>query len=348
MLQNYRIVLCFWMYLCVACFNCLNAQIIDTTCTGTNKGIYSVQNHPNSKFFWKIEGGEIVSGNGTNRIEVNWGNTPGVYPIEVVEKNVTGCFGDPVKSYVWLRGKEFKTYYPNAVCIYDTATLVASGGIKYLWNNGSTDSIIRIPILKDTTIKVIISDTTCKATIDTFTMPIKAILKPIADYEADTENVYLNQEFDLVYKGKKNDKLLWELEKATTKYRTTQRVNVIFNDTGNATIKLVVMNAMGCSDSSLRYFNVKDEHIYFPNAFTPNDDGLNDVFLPVTHGMKTYTLQIFNRIDQLIFTSNDTTIGWDGKLNGEPVQQDVYLYKCDAIGNSNRIYSNSGQIAILR
>lgn len=67
--------------------------------------------------------------------------------------------------------------------------------------------------------------------------------------------------------------------------------------------------------------------LFIPNAFTPNNDGKNDVFRPVLFNVSNYELFIFNRWGDLIFQTTDPEEGWDGTFNGNIVQFDVYTYK---------------------
>jgi len=69
-------------------------------------------------------------------------------------------------------------------------------------------------------------------------------------------------------------------------------------------------------------------YVYVPNAFTPNNDGENDVFLPVFAGpLDQYQLDIFDRWGERIHSSNDRYAGWDGSYNGTPSQLGVYVWK---------------------
>ena len=74
---------------------------------------------------------------------------------------------------------------------------------------------------------------------------------------------------------------------------------------------------------------MQDYYSYSPNIFTPNDDGINDVFEPqlLNIDMNSYTLFIFDRWGNTIFETNNYNQGWDGKYKGEFVIQDVYSYK---------------------
>ena len=66
-----------------------------------------------------------------------------------------------------------------------------------------------------------------------------------------------------------------------------------------------------------------------PTAFSPNDDQLNDLFLPQGEGVKDtdYSLQIFNRDGMVIFSEVDMNIPWDGTYHGEKVKEDVYIWR---------------------
>ena len=67
--------------------------------------------------------------------------------------------------------------------------------------------------------------------------------------------------------------------------------------------------------------------IYIPNAFSPNDDGRNDQFLPYPNCViGEYNMKIFNRWGKLVFESDDIDKGWDGKANGELLLSDVFVY----------------------
>lgn len=71
---------------------------------------------------------------------------------------------------------------------------------------------------------------------------------------------------------------------------------------------------------------------HLPNAFTPNNDEKNDFFVPFPYsGVEKIDLQIFNRWGNMIFTTQDPAIRWDGKIQGtnQPVSDGVYYYVCE-------------------
>ena len=67
--------------------------------------------------------------------------------------------------------------------------------------------------------------------------------------------------------------------------------------------------------------------VYVPNAFTPDNDGYNDIFIPISSDtLATYSLQIYNAYGELIFHTTDIEQGWDGGINYY-VPTGIYPYK---------------------
>lgn len=110
------------------------------------------------------------------------------------------------------------------------------------------------------------------------------------------------------------------------------QVNYTFKDTGLFPITLYVTNALGCIDSVTYFAKVLDDFTFFiPNAFTVNNDGINDTFGPkgigISPSAEDYEFTIFNRWGEKIFETNDFNQHWDGKRNGILCEAGVYTYK---------------------
>lgn len=67
--------------------------------------------------------------------------------------------------------------------------------------------------------------------------------------------------------------------------------------------------------------------LWVPNSFTPNGDGVNDIFMAAGNNIVELEMHIFDRWGNEIFQSDDPSIGWDGSYRGSPVQDDVYVWK---------------------
>jgi gliding motility-associated-like protein len=99
---------------------------------------------------------------------------------------------------------------------------------------------------------------------------------------------------------------------------------------GQYPVTLYVTDKNNCTDSLTQYIDVTASvHFYVPNAFTPNHDNLNDVFLPVCEGieMERYLMLIYDRQGRCLFKSTNLYVGWDGRdMNGVVCPMGVYTY----------------------
>ncbi|MFT7590909.1 MAG: gliding motility-associated-like protein, partial [bacterium] len=90
---------------------------------------------------------------------------------------------------------------------------------------------------------------------------------------------------------------------------------------------VVVTNADGCSSAD--DFEIGTgciSYYHIPTGFSPNSDGLNDVFKPTLVNYQDYTLSVYNRWGEEMFRTEDVNQGWDGEYNGETVPNGIYLY----------------------
>lgn len=99
---------------------------------------------------------------------------------------------------------------------------------------------------------------------------------------------------------------------------------------GNYDVCLEVENEYGCIDEICKTVVIESScYIFAPNAFTPDDDDFNDVFLPHVsgHSPESYELTIFNRWGEMLFESHNTSVGWDGTYGGKVAKDGVYIWK---------------------
>ncbi len=93
---------------------------------------------------------------------------------------------------------------------------------------------------------------------------------------------------------------------------------------------------------------VVDPFLYYPNAFSPNGDGHNDVFFIKGAYVETFTLEIYNRWGEKIFVTNNQAEGWDGRINNVPAPEGVYVYSVVGIGYEGEEVSRSGTVTLFR
>ncbi len=119
---------------------------------------------------------------------------------------------------------------------------------------------------------------------------------------------------------------------------------------GKYTVWQVVSNRFSCIDSSVQEVRILPEfRFWIPNTFTPNNDGMNDIFMPKAIGVLKYQFDIYDKWGQKIYSGNDHTQGWDGTFKGKSCEQDVYVWK---IGFTNEVTMGHedrfGHVLLLR
>jgi len=125
-----------------------------------------------------------------------------------------------------------------------------------------------------------------------------------------------------------------------------------FLDTGRYYLQQHVTNVFGCVDSILKLIHIKGEvKVFLPNAFTPNNDGDNDVFRPVLFNVSRdhYKFMIFNRWGEIVFETSDVSKSWDGKHNGVLVPTGVYVWSLVFKDqNSYSVSRKRGHVNVLK
>ena len=122
------------------------------------------------------------------------------------------------------------------------------------------------------------------------------------------------------------------------------------------TITLEAYDERGCySEDAISYLVVRKRDVYVPNVFSPNGDGLNDIFTLFTDSdVKEITLlEIYTRWGDLVFRKknyqpNVPTEGWDGKFAGEEVNPGVYVYRIEILYGDGLMDQLAGDVTVIK
>ncbi|MGA2823422.1 MAG: SBBP repeat-containing protein [Bacteroidales bacterium] len=115
------------------------------------------------------------------------------------------------------------------------------------------------------------------------------------------------------------------------------------------TYVVTVTDSNGCSATDTVKILLDEYIIIFPNAFTPNGDGLNDVFRPKADNICRFTMSVYNRIGQLLFETDNIETGWNGMFRGELCPAGVYVYTATyEFAGSGERKTISGNFTLLR
>lgn len=246
-------------------------------------------------------------------------------------------------------------------CIGDTIIMSTNtlANTIYTWtgpnNFTSNQPSIRIPITGISvagTYTLTITQGLC--TSDPLSTTINAsdiVSVPIAAFDA-TPTIPLSGSVPLTVSftnlSTNADSYLWDFGDGTTSTQTNPQHQ--YTTKGSFTVKLTATNKGACSNTVslgklvLRY-NVT---VFIPNAFTPNNDGINDLFGVKITNLKTYRIQIFNRYGIQLYESKEIEKKWDGFFNGQPVPVGTYYYVITAISLNEDALKEAGYVTVIR
>lgn len=335
---------------------------------------YRVNGFSNSVFQWYAEGEIQLSGNGTPAVSVEWDlNDPWGY-LKVVEISEFNCSGDTIEQQIDKDLLEFELAVvsvglpdnkikgdwillnPASSSAFD---VLKRAGLS-LWNPiltvpGSETTFTEFPINTDE---------------EAFTYKISATNRCGTLLESNphttillTGNVDDNESAVISftdYFGWKNGVDFYEIyHKVNNGGYDLSRSNVLPGDTFvfdrvDANFQQcyrirAIENGGNLTESwSNEICFVYTPRVYIPNAFTPNNDALNNTFNIIKSSVVSYQLEIFNRWGELLFATVDLDQGWDGTYLNKPAQDGVYVYRLYYEDYFGKAYNQSGTIHLLR
>lgn len=175
-------------------------------------------------------------------------------------------------------------------------------------------------------------------------------IKPKADFEPNPyETTMLDPEITFENFSLDANFYNWNLGDGTTSQ--VQSPVHEYKDHGTYVVTLIASNINGCKDTVVKEVLIEPEYNFFiPNAFTPDGDGLNDVFTAVGDEINEFEMQIFNRWGELIYETNDLQNGWDGTAKGgsEVSMEGVYVYNIKLRDWEGLYHKYVGKVSLLK
>jgi len=331
---------------------CLNTPIQLSAETNVSQNI-------NASYAWNYNE-EIISGNSLSTMPFQIG----LETIKLIVTSNNGCLDSISKSItihplpmVQLFADD-TTACPETCINFETSSTINYGSVvqldsyllgdNNLYSNNTFEHCFQ-DSGRYTLMVEAVSDQGC-ITIDTFQNFIQIYPAPIAIATVDEEVKRIRTaKFKFENLSLEIDSLNWIFEEEIV--GTTEDYYFTLQDTGIFIMNLEVFNSYGCVDTTDISVRVTPEfYAYFPNSFTPNDDGMNDNWFPVIgYGLKSYQLFIFNRWGELIFETDNYEEHWDGFQNNsdKKAQDGVYTYKSVIIDDLDKEHVFIGHISLV-
>ncbi|MCX6231637.1 MAG: gliding motility-associated C-terminal domain-containing protein, partial [Bacteroidetes bacterium] len=150
-------------------------------------------------------------------------------------------------------------------------------------------------------------------------------------------------------KSGENSTYFWSLGDGSTSVLNNFYHTYSDKDTGRYLITVTAINAGGCTDTASLWVIVRpDGTFYVPNAFTPDGDGLNDIFKAYGIGILEFEMSIYDRWGKQIYHSKNMNEGWDGRIDGELAPKGTFAYIIVYKEFSGIRHTKSGAISVIR
>ena len=311
------------------------AQTIDTVCAGETGAYYEVDNHSGANYFWTVEGATNVIADGSHFITVDWGNDPGLYPIEVTETSSEGCLGEPQRAYVMVVAPaNAEIMGPNQVCFGDEVELASLSTNSAIWNTGEKGKKIHVSPKNSDVYWAYNEEYGCSS--DTVNKFVAVNEAPQVSFKVNPTAPKEDEPIRFIPQGSNLTSFYWNLDTSNTVISEARVPSITFDSPGKKVAVLIATDNNKCFTRVTREFYVAEKSnkvlIAHPNTFTPNGDGLNDYFvIQANEEVQEYEVNIFNRWGELVFNSRNLENQWDGYFRGQPVQPGAYILHINAV-----------------
>jgi gliding motility-associated-like protein len=233
----------------------------------------------------------------------------------------------------------------STICAGSPTILYASGALSYTWipGNISGQAFNTSPLITTTYTVIGVNQLGCVDSVFT-----TVVTNPLPTVFAGNDTI-VNMDEPITLTGTGSDFFGWIPMGNNAPLFCNYCHEITENPQYNTCYVLEAINSFNCKNWDTVCVTVtQDWNIYIPNAFTPNKNGINDVFFPVGYGITDIELMIFDRWGELIFKSDDKTKGWDGTYKNALCKQDVYVYKVYFKTMSYHEEQRVGRVTLLK
>lgn len=272
-----------------------------------------------------------------------------------------GCISDPFIDSVTVNAHPTARFSGDDVkgCLPLTATFDASEsegtGLNFFWSFGDgqvgTGQIPQHTYMQSGYLPVhltVVDENGCAAELNRPNF-VQVLEQPVAGFRANPEIVFIGTDDLELTNLSQHAQFSYFVIAGDTIFGSANSYS--FTEPGEYEITQVVVNGAGCTDEMT--LTVRAEfgtEYYIPAAFTPNNDGKNDVFRVVGSDVRDFNLIIFDRWGHEVFSSTDIEQAWDGLTpdRNQPMPEGVYIYRLEMRNKQNRDIVENGSITLIR
>ncbi len=280
----------------------------------------------------------------------------GNYTAQLIATGSNGC-SDTISYPITVNPVPIADFSPTVVCentpiVFTDLSFISSGSIaswSFDFGNGTVQNVQNPSYVFGTSgnYPVSLTVTSALGCIDDTMMNLFIYGAPTANFTFTPnpalvlENVYFTDQSS----GTGINDWLWNY--GDGEGDNAQNPIHSFAEGGDFDVMLIVTDANGCQDTVIKNVTIALPPV-LPSGFSPNGDGENDVHIIRGGPFKTVDYKVYNNWGELIFTSTDALIGWDGTFNGEPAPIGVYTWTFAVTLANDKIIKQSGDVTLIR
>ncbi|MES2618331.1 MAG: gliding motility-associated C-terminal domain-containing protein [Bacteroidota bacterium] len=270
-----------------------------------------------------------------------------------------GCSDSVVKQhFVYVHPQLYSSSTTSTIQCYGNMGFIDlrmknSGVFTYNWNTLPPQQTAYIAAPVGNTYKVNIKNTVTGCTYDTMVnIPGYKRIRAYFSFSPNDRCLYsTNAELQIINLSEGGITGYWDFGDGTVlPYDPTTNPTHLYDGLKeNYKVKLEITNDGNCKDSfSVNICVIDTVTIVMPTAFTPNNDGMNDVFKIESTSLAKATMTIYNRWGEKVFFSDDPSIGWDGTYQGKICPTDYYVYYISYKGKKTAMRYSKGVLFLIR
>ncbi|HMK25634.1 MAG TPA: T9SS type B sorting domain-containing protein, partial [Chitinophagaceae bacterium] len=241
------------------------------------------------------------------------------------------------------------------ICYGQSYQLQGSGAVQYTWtpstnlSNTSISNPVSTPVKTITyTLSEVIDAIGCKSlTTDQVIVDVTPPIK-VKTFPYDTIG-YPGDQFQLNATSSATS-YSWSPATGLSNPNIPNPVLTVGPIGSDILYQVIASTTAGCKGEGYVSLKVyKGPELYIPTAFTPNGDGLNDLFYPFPVGIRSINyFKVFNRWGQLLFSTTTLNKGWDGKLQGVEQPTGTYVFMAQGVDKNGKLLTYKGTVTLIR
>ncbi len=255
-------------------------------------------------------------------------NSKGIYSVKALDSN--SCPSGDTIAIDEIKKPGIKLSYDSVNCKYVYLSTDSLKGLTYVWSTGQTQKDIKIN--KKGWISITASHQFCSNKDSVY---ISHLAMPEVDLGIDTDLCIK----DLVLKTKEQGQYIWSTMET--------RPSIVIREPGKYWLTVSRNNCTATDTINVKI--CEDMLYYIPDAFSPNDDNINEVFRIYGSNIAHIEMEIFNRWGELLLKTSGKDVFWDGMYKNEFCMNGVYFYKITIKGKKpDSIKNLNGSITLLK